>query len=140
MNRDDWTHDFFDRIVVPHTIHNARAFITIEQCEGGDALWNPLNSTEKMDGSTDYNEVPVQNYLNEKMSLDACVKTITAPGHGYELILHRLRNDAPTRRTLLAWAASDWGTDDTTLMFEVLDDIVKRDMYWDYANHTIAGS
>lgn len=108
------------------------------QAEGGNALWNPLNTTQRMTGSWDYNSVGVQNYVDFDSGFAATVKTIkqTNAAFGYTAIVSRLRANARPARTLHAVERSSWGTGGLAL--KVLP-FVKED-YWRYAGHLIAGS
>ncbi len=138
MNRNDWLHAFYDALGVPHTTRNARAGVSWIHAEGGTARWNPLNTTQRMPGSWDYNNVGVQNYPDFETGLAATVKTIkqTDPDLGYTVILKRLRASARASRTLRAVEHSQWGTGGLAL--RVLP-YVKAD-YWRYAGQLIAGS
>lgn len=79
--------------------------------EGGNADWNPLNSTESWPGSSEYNSAGVKNYNTEVDGINATVATLKN-GY-YPAILANLVSDAPTS----AWAADTviaevrkWGT------------------------------
>ena len=136
MNRNQWLHAFYDALAVPHTNRNAWAGVSWIQAEGGTARWNPLNTTQRMPGSWDYNSVGVQNYPDFETGLAATVKTIeqTNPALGYVAILTRLRRDARPASTLKAVEASQWGTGGLAL--KVLP-YVRAD-YWKYASTLIA--
>lgn len=136
MTRNEWLRDFYGALSVPHTTRNARAGIAWMQTEGGSARWNPLNTTKRMPGSTDYNSVGVQNYPDFDTGLAATLSTIRELGHGYETILKRLHASARPRRTCKAIDSSAWGTGG--LILRVLRD-VERD-YWRFASTQVAGS
>ena len=138
MDRNDWAHEFLNRLSSPHTDKNAYALISWMQAEGGNALWNPLNTTQPMPGAWDYNWVHVKNYPDFETGMDATVKTIlqTADWLGYGPIRDRLRKSARPRRTLRAVEQSVWGTGGLAL--DVLP-YVQRD-YRQYSSHLIAGS
>lgn len=95
---------------VPRSLHNRRAFMAWYQTEGGEAKFNPANTTEDAPGATIYNWVGVKNYLSAEQGIEASVRTFRGKGHGYERILRCLHTNAPAARTLLAIGASDWGT------------------------------
>jgi hypothetical protein len=86
-----------------------------------------------MPGSTDYNSispgVAVQNYVSAKQGVEATIKTLRYPHHGYGKIIRRLRLNASAENICRAIAESDWGTgaaldkDDHPLILAVLDDI-----------------
>jgi hypothetical protein len=138
MNRNEWAHNFIDRLGGVHGDHNAWALVSWMQAEGGNATWNPLNCTQKMPGSTDYNSVGVQNYVTYEQGLEATVKTIlsTNPNFNYGPIRNALRTNDRANITLKAVEDSAWGTGGLAL--KVLP-FVKAD-YWRYASHPIAGS
>jgi hypothetical protein len=96
------------------------ALLAWMQAEGGDAKNNPLNTTQRMKGSSDYNSVHVQNYPDLETGVTATVKTLRSSGHGYEYIIDRLEHGTP-REILQAVAASSWGTG--ALALEVLPDV-----------------
>lgn len=138
MNRNDWLHAFYDALSVPHTNRNAWAGVSWIQAEGGTALWNPLNTTQRMPGSWNYNSVGVQNYVSFEQGLEATVKTIlqARTSLGYYLILERLRASARPSSTLRAVEKSQWGTGGLAL--KVLPYV--RSDYWKYAGTKISGS
>lgn len=112
MTRQEWAHAFIDLLHAKHCDRNAWALVSWIQAEGGAANWNPLNTTQKMPGSTAYNSVGVQEYRSADDGLAATVKTImqTDPDFGYGPIVARLRRCARPTRTLQAVEDSDWGT------------------------------
>lgn len=138
MDRNDWAHEFIDKIGAPHETSNARALISWMHAEGGNALWNPLNTTWKLPGSWNYNPTGVQNYLGLADGLHATALTIeqTNPNYGFAPILAHLRAGDSATATLRAVERSAWGTGGLAL--EVLP-YVRAD-YWKYAQHAIAGS
>lgn len=143
MNRDQWAHEFFTQIGVPdnHRKKAARACISHMQTEGGSALWNPLNCVMKMPGSTNYqNQEPfVQSYPSFAVGMEAATKTILQNCCGFPMIVKRYRDPrASSYKICRSIADSEWGTG--PLIFDVLEDIVQRGLYWDYASHQIAGS
>lgn len=143
VTRADWAKSFLRWGSFPITDHNLWALVAWESAEGGyfdsqgvwhpGAIWNPLNTTQKMQGSWDYNWVHVQNYASEEDGLNATLKTIKASGHGYEKIVQGLKTDDLAVNTLKAVEASDWGTGG--LAVRILHD-VKR--FWSsYSTKTI---
>lgn len=138
MDRNAWLHQFYEALEVPHTNHNAWAGVSWIQAEGGTALWNPLNTTQKMPGSWNYNSVGVQNYPDFTSGLNATVKTIkqTDPELGFDDILRFLRGDHTAKATLKAVELSRWGTGGLALV--VLPFV--KDNYFVYATHLISGS
>ena len=80
------------------------------QSEGGSAKNNCWNTTQDWPGATNYNWVGVKNYLTEDDGKQATAKTFDSKGHGYERIERLMKEDAPARKIVAAWADSDWGT------------------------------
>lgn len=107
------------RLNVPWTLHNRRAFATWMQSEGGSARNNPLNTTQRMPGSTSYNYVGVQNYPNLDSGLAATTRTFHTQGQGYDRILAAMRRNDPARKTVRIIGETNWGTG-KTLMAQVL--------------------
>jgi hypothetical protein len=94
----------------PKTRHTRVAYQAMAQSEGGSALNNAWNTTQDWPGATDYNSVHVKNYLTEDDGKGATAKTFESKGHGYERIERLMKEDAPSRQIVAAWADSDWGT------------------------------
>lgn len=77
--------------------------------EGGNATWNPFNTTQGAQGATSYNSVGVKNYPNEEIGVTATVKTLL--NGNYPGILAALRVDAFDIHALAdAVDSSVWGT------------------------------
>ena len=74
------------------------------------ASWNPLATTHRMDGSTSFNSVGVQNYVSLEQGLQATKETIDHGWdvYGYGAIVRSLRACAPALATADAIAASSW--------------------------------
>lgn len=64
QTRHVWVRDLLVAVACPGSLENAVALVAQCQAEGGTARFNPLNCTVKAPGSTDYNKVPVQNYVS----------------------------------------------------------------------------
>ena len=78
------------------------------QTEGGDATYNPLNTTWKKPGSTTYNTHGVQNDRTPADGVDATVKTLLNPR--YADIVAALRRDEQPSVVAEKIIASQWGT------------------------------
>lgn len=104
------------------TLHTRRALMAINQVEGVAAANNAYNTTLRTSCSTTFNFVGVQNYCSGKEGVNATVRTLKFPNHGYGFVIHALRVNAPATNIVKAWGRSDWGTD-ITLALAVLDDI-----------------
>lgn len=101
---------------VDRTLHNRRAFMAWFQAEGGNAKFNPANTTKTMPGATNYNWIGVKNYVSFSDGVKATVATFHEKNVGYEAILHSLRSNASAAKTLKAIGASQWGTGGTLAM------------------------
>lgn len=120
--RDEWAAAFCLGIGAPATKANRQAIVSWIQAEGGTAKWNPLNSTLKVDGSWDYNKVPVQNYPSYVKGLGASVATLldgaemVGDPYGYRPILFNLKSNRGSIRVLRAVERSQWGTGGLALL------------------------
>lgn len=85
------------RIRAPVTPNAVRNLQTWERYEGGNAEWNPLNTTDRHPASTDYNSAHVQNYPTAAEGELATAQTLM--NGRYSAILVKLRTGAP----LAAW-------------------------------------
>lgn len=121
ISRNEWVHDFLRKLGYPITTSNKYALVSWIQAEDGTiapgeqvhlARYNPLNSTRKMPGSTDFNKnvPPVQNYVSYEQGLGAAVATLQEQQTGYVLIRRHLRHGDPAPQTLQAVEDSAWGT------------------------------
>ena len=85
-----------------------------ERAEGGSARWNPLNTTEPMLGTTDYNSAHVKNYPSPIAGIAATALTLQLePYHGLWGALQLAKSSGDTARELVeqhASAFNTWGT------------------------------
>ncbi|MDP9185495.1 MAG: hypothetical protein M3O29_07505 [Actinomycetota bacterium] len=106
----DWATAFL-RVVGAPTCH-ANLVVTIawQVQEGTQAAWNPLATTHRMDGSTDFNDVGVQNFLSLEQGLQATQETIEHGWdiYGYGAIIRSMRDCSGPFDTAAAIAASRW--------------------------------
>jgi peptidoglycan hydrolase-like protein with peptidoglycan-binding domain len=72
--------------VTPTTLGLLRAW---QHCEGGNATFNPFNTTMTDHGASDYNDVGVKNYPSEAIGIHATAATLGL--HYYEGIRVALR-------------------------------------------------
>jgi hypothetical protein len=114
MTRGQWATLFLDAIGAPNTRRNRRAVIAWETAEGDAGRFNPLGTTEKWEGATDFNWVGVKNYGSASDGLHATARTLNYGAdrelYGYHAIRARLRGNRPAWRTLKAVEDSAWGT------------------------------
>lgn len=142
-DRGDFAVALLKELGYPETWRNKVALVSWMAAEGGpsvDGSWNPpqarfnpLNTTLRMPGSTDFNWVLVQNYTSFKQGVEATAKTLRGRRVGYGLIRRHLRRNHEPIRTLRAVERSDWGTGGLAL--RVLPGV--KDNYDDYADKPI---
>lgn len=132
MDRNDYMHQLIDALKAKHGDHNANALVSWAAAEGGNAWWNPLNTTLYMVGSWDYNWAHVKNYGTFSVGLSATAKTLQQAN--FAQILAHLKAGDPAKQTLEAVEQSDWGTGGLAL--QVLP-YVQKD-YWRFAQHHVA--
>jgi hypothetical protein len=102
--------DLLAQLGMPQTTENVRAVTAWQEAEGTRAAFNPLATTQRSDGATDFNSVGVKNYTSYSQGLAA---TITTLRNGrYDEILAALRDGDSAMRVGAAVAASPWGTGD----------------------------
>lgn len=78
------------------------------QAEGGDAKYNPFNTTIKMRGTTNYNKVGVKNYPTFDSGVNATCKTLKL-SH-YDDIVNGLKNDVGLYELSRINSLKKWGT------------------------------
>lgn len=107
--------DFFRLVLgglnVPVSDNNLNQLLTWANHEGGDAHYNPLNTTKVVNkGETDYNSAHVKNYPDFSTGVDATVRTLKL--NYYAAILDALRQDKPTWKgnSSIVAALNTWGT------------------------------
>jgi hypothetical protein len=86
------------------------------ECEGGNASYNPLNTTEPWPGATNYNSVGVKNYPTGKAGIQATYTTLVN-GH-YNGIVGGLKKGTPAR-TIVGVNQKEfdtWGTGTTCIL------------------------
>lgn len=114
ITREEFARQFLRAIGAPRTDRNLWAVVSWMQAEGSTAKFNPLATTQKMPGSTDFNSVGVQNYGSFQQGVEATAKTLNYGAdrriYGYKPIRRRLRHGAWALYTLNAVEASIWGT------------------------------
>lgn len=138
ITREMWAQSFLRWCGFPYEgirgRRNMVALIAWQAAEGGpeapQAKFNPLNTTRRMPGSTDFNWVHVQNYTSESSGLEATARTLfeTNPIFGYTPIINRLRRGARPRSTLDAVESSSWGTGG--LAKSIVDDVKRSYDYY----------
>ncbi|HVL90286.1 MAG TPA: hypothetical protein VM841_08640, partial [Actinomycetota bacterium] len=125
-----WAERWLAYIQAPTSRSNMIAMVAWQLAEGTSARWNPLATTWKMPGSTQFNGHRVQNYVSLEQGMEATRKTLSRPRLGYEPILANLHAGAAAMDTAKAINASRWcrGCADGQYVIELIP-IVER--YYD---------
>lgn len=95
-------------IVTDERVHFLQAWAA---CEGGNAHFNPLNTTMKVSGSRPYNSAGVQNFPDELAGLAATLLTLRLPYYAAlrtSMIVHP--HDALAILTGSGQSLITWGT------------------------------
>lgn len=78
---------------------------------GAGADYNPLNTTLKMEGATNFNTAGVQNYGSFEQGVEATAQTLTgnqAGKRGYEKIVSLMQSGASRAEIISAISSSSW--------------------------------
>jgi len=110
MSYGSWADAFLQVMGAPRCRSNVVVTIAWQAQEGTQADWNPLATTHRMDGSTDFNSVGVQNYRTLAQGLEATKETIENGwrDYGYGAVIRSMRDCADPMSTAQAIAASSW--------------------------------
>ncbi|HEX3299181.1 MAG TPA: hypothetical protein VHW68_03640 [Actinomycetota bacterium] len=110
MSYGSWSDAFLRVMGAPRCRSNVVVTIAWQAQEGTQADWNPLATTHRMDGSTDFNSVGVQNYRTLAQGLEATKETIENGwrDYGYGAVIRSMRDCADPMSTAQAIAASSW--------------------------------
>ena len=105
-----WADAFLQVMGAPRCHANVVVTIAWQAQEGTQADWNPLATTHRMDGSTDFNSAGVQNYRTLAQGLEATKETIENgwSTYGYGAVIRSMRDCAEPLDTAQAIAASSW--------------------------------
>lgn len=110
---------FYNKILTgigaPATPENKRFMYAWRAAEGGQAAFNPFNTTQGAPGATNYNTAGVKNYTGEDQGVAATVKTLL--NGRYSEIISALRDGGPgaSAAAAQALARSPWGTGELVL-------------------------
>lgn len=114
-----YTREFFADLLLeelgcPRQHRNLVSLVAWMQAEGSAAKFNPLATTQKWEGATDFNWVGVKNYADLEDGVMATAKTLNYGAdrdlYGYEPIRACLKRNRRPGLTLRAVEASIWGT------------------------------
>jgi hypothetical protein len=112
--RGDFARRFLEMIEAPVTTHTLVAMMAWMQAEGDAGKFNPINSTHTMPGSTSFNWVHVQNYVDLGQGVEATAMTLDYGAnrdlYGYRPIRSHLRDNSKAMSVLKAVEESSWGT------------------------------
>lgn len=103
-----WWNDILGGIGASSTANNFGNLNAWADCEGGDAAYNPFNTTEPAAGATDYNSVGVKNYPSYQSGLHATLVTLQNGYYGQ--IIAALKSNASRSVFAGAVGSSPWGT------------------------------
>lgn len=112
MNQEQWARELLSRLGYPTSKANVTALMAWARAEGGNwnntAHYNPLNTTQRMSGSSSMNSVGVQSYTSWEQGFDATVKTLRNGYYGG--ILSALKSGSSAQAVAHAVTSSPWGT------------------------------
>lgn len=134
---EKWIERVCDLLEIPQNHQTLRFFTAWQRAEGGEARWNPLNTTLRLSGTvdwtdpTDYNNIGVRNFEYAIAGVCATALTFqqrTNKGLLFGGLLTSLRQAKTADKTAEQLVTENesqirlWGTD-ATLMLEVLKSI-----------------
>lgn len=106
----EWAQRFLDALGVPACRNNVVVVVAWQVQESTQAAWNPLATTRRMPGSTDFNWVGVQNFRSLRQGIAATLGTIEngLVVYRYGAIVEDLARCADPLATATSIAASSW--------------------------------
>jgi hypothetical protein len=131
--REQWAVDFLTGRGFQASDNNIKSVVCWIASENSNAQFNPLDTTEQWNASTDYNSAGVKNYANYEDGLSATWATLF---NGlYQPIIDALASSASPAETTSHISNSPWGSKPTPeLVATVLTD------YQQYASVLIPGT
>lgn len=96
------------KLGAPVTNENLKFLLAWRQAEGKSGQFNPFNTTHKLNDSTDFNSVGVQNYQSLDDGMYATLKTLT--NGKYNCIINGLINDIGASEIAKCPSLEVWGT------------------------------
>lgn len=110
LSYGEWANAFLRVMGAPRCHANLVVTIAWQVQEGTRAAWNPLATTHRLEGSTHFNHVGVQNYRSLEQGLQATQETIEHgwDTYGYGAIIRSMNDCAGPLDTAAAIAASKW--------------------------------
>lgn len=120
VTRYQFAKALLDRLGLKPTKRRLWALLAWMQAEGGNAKFNPLNTTHDMPLATDYNSVHVKNYVTLREGVIATAKTLDYGArhdlYGYKAIREALVKNRWASIILAAVERSEWGTGGLALL------------------------
>jgi hypothetical protein len=120
VTRYQFAKALLDRLGLKPTKRRLWALLAWMQAEGGNAKFNPLNTTHDMPHATDYNSVHVKDYASLSEGVIATAKTLDYGArhslYGYKAIREALVKNKWASVTLAAVERSEWGTGGLALL------------------------
>lgn len=111
-------------------VENLRFLLAMQRAEGGDAQWNPLNTTYYLSGATAYNDnvPPVRNYRYPIEGIVATALTLTGRDSGalrYPGLLGDFQSGIKSAEAIAFDRAAEirkWGTNPDLIM-QILNEV-----------------
>lgn len=135
IDRAQWAVDFCNhpKTKFPVEDNNLKSIVCWIASENSGALFNPLDTEEHWEGSTDYNSAGVQNYTSYEAGLDATVATLLNGFYGP--IVQALQTNQPMAVTCSLIENSVWGSKPNSALQAAV-----ASNYQSYASVPIAGT
>lgn len=116
--RREWVWAWLSHRGDPTSESNVVAVLTWIRSEFGGAApipaaWNPMATTRRAHGTTDYNSVGVKNYPDEATGIAALSDTLNLTEPGYAAIRSALEHGQDSEAVIDAVHASVWGSKPT---------------------------
>jgi len=108
LSRWAYAKDVLGALNAPDTDPNVIGLLAWMKAEGGSAKFNPMNTTQHAQGSTDYNSAGVQSYKTWDDGVNATVATLTNGRYG--AVVDAIRGDRGPQAVAQAVGRSPWGT------------------------------
>jgi len=103
-----WSVSFLRALEAPECRANEAVLIAWQLTEFTQASWNPLATTTRMPGSTDFNDAGVQNFVSLRQGVAATKQTLGNGAFGYGSILANLEAGSSPMATARAIRDSAW--------------------------------
>lgn len=104
-----WQQRLLSAIGAPASKSNLTFLDAWARAEGGNASFNPMNTTQPFSGAGNYNSVGVKNYPSAAAGIEATKQTLLN-GHYNDIVSLMRRGSALPSQMATAVAKSPWGT------------------------------